>query len=171
VNGADATPELSVATVIVARLLLNCPLAPDIGAANVTFIPCKGWPPASFTVTAKALAKAVFSAADCGVDPGYAVTLAGAPTACVTVSCCPRTVMWAVRDDVVALAVNEKFTTSFPIVPIVSQGWSLDALRGVPEGSTGSSESVPAAPGSAMLAGPTKPRVSFRTAPPTESPI
>jgi hypothetical protein len=57
VNGADATPELSVTTTIVTVLLLNNPLAPAAGAVKVTNTPCKGLLPASLTVTAKALAK------------------------------------------------------------------------------------------------------------------
>src|SRR5207245_5849093 len=59
VNGVDATPDASVATVIVAVLLLNTPEAPAPGAVNVTFTPETGLLPASFTVTASAFAKAV----------------------------------------------------------------------------------------------------------------
>jgi hypothetical protein len=73
VNGAEATPEALVATVIVAVLLLNTPDAPDPGAVNVTFTPGTGLLPASFTVTANALAKAVLVVADCGVVPAFAV--------------------------------------------------------------------------------------------------
>ena len=54
VNGADATPNAFVATVIVVVLLLNTPDAPDPGATNVTFTPETGLLPASFTVTASA---------------------------------------------------------------------------------------------------------------------
>jgi len=80
VNDADATPDALVATVMVAVLLLNIPDAPDPGAVNVTFTPGTGLLPASFTVTASALAKAVLTVADCGVVPAFAVIVEGAPT-------------------------------------------------------------------------------------------
>ena len=73
VNGAAAMPEPLVATVIVAVLFPNTPDAPLPGAVNVTFTPDNGLLPASFTVTAKAFAKAVLIAALCGVVPGLAV--------------------------------------------------------------------------------------------------
>ena len=79
VNGADATPDAFVATTIVAVLLLNTPDAPDPGAVNVTFTPETGLLPASFTVTASALAKAVLTFADCGVVPAFAVIVDGLP--------------------------------------------------------------------------------------------
>src|SRR5450432_1633643 len=78
---------------------------------------------------------------------------------CVTAICWPRTVIFATR-DVVALAVNEKLMTPLAMVPMGSQLWSLvgakTPVRGVVEGSTGSSESDPAEAGSVKLAGPTK---------------
>ena len=73
VNGADAIPEALVATVIVAVELLNMPLAPEPGAVKVTFTPDTGLLPASFTVTARAVAKAVLIVALCGVVPALAV--------------------------------------------------------------------------------------------------
>src|SRR5437899_12757993 len=79
VNGADATPDAFVATTIVPVLLLNTPEAPDPGAVNVTFTPETGLLPASFTVTASALAKAVLTFADCGVVPAFAVIVDGLP--------------------------------------------------------------------------------------------
>src|SRR2546429_181900 len=84
VNGADATPNAFVATVIVAVLLLNTPDAPDPGAVNVTFTPEPGLLPASFTVTASAFAKAVLIVADCGVVPAFAVIVVAAPTVFVS---------------------------------------------------------------------------------------
>src|SRR6266850_1920430 len=78
VNGADATPNPFVATVIVAVLLLKTPDAPDPGAVNVTFTPETGLLPASFTVTASAFAKAVLIVALCGV-PAVGVIVAGGP--------------------------------------------------------------------------------------------
>jgi hypothetical protein len=95
------------------------------------------------------------------VDAGLRLEMAGAEdNACVTVICSPRTAMCAVREEVDVFAVNEKLTTPFVMVPIVSQLWSLEGantpVRDAVEGSTGSSESVPAEEGSVKLAGPTK---------------
>jgi len=98
VNGADATPEAFVATMMVAVLLLNLPEAPDPGAVNVTFTPETGLLPASFTVTARGLANAVLMAADCGVVPAFAVIDAGAP----------------------AVLVKEKFTVARPVAAAVT---------------------------------------------------
>ena len=98
VRGAEATPEAFVATVIVAVLLLNLPEAPEPGAVNVTFTPEMGLPPASFTVTARALAKAVLTAADCGVVPAFAVIDEAAP----------------------AVLVREKFTVVSPVAAAVT---------------------------------------------------
>ena len=57
----------------------NAADAPDPGALNVTVTPDKGLLPASFTVTARAVAKAVLIIAVCGVVPGLAVIVDGAP--------------------------------------------------------------------------------------------
>jgi hypothetical protein len=80
VNGAEATPDAFVATVIVAVLLPKTPDAPDPGAVNVTFTPETGLLLASFTVTARAFANAVLTVADCGVVPAFAVMDVGLPT-------------------------------------------------------------------------------------------
>src|SRR4029077_3670755 len=85
VNGADATPDAFVATVIVAVLLLNTPDAPAPGAINVTFTPETGLLPASFTVTASVFANAVLIVADCGVVPAFAVIVVGVPAVFVSV--------------------------------------------------------------------------------------
>jgi hypothetical protein len=98
VNAAEATPEAFVATTIVAVLLLNLPEAPDPGAVNVTFTPETGLLPASFTVTARAFAKAVLMVADCGVVPAFAVMEAAAP----------------------AVFVSEKFTVVRPVAAAVT---------------------------------------------------
>ena len=98
VNGADATPDAFVATVIVAVLLPNTPDAPLPGAVNVTFTPATGLFPASRTVTASALAKAVLTTADCGVVPAFAVI--------------------DVADPVVF--VSEKFTVVSPVAAAVT---------------------------------------------------
>jgi hypothetical protein len=98
VNGADATPDAFVATVIVAVLLLNTPEAPDPGAVNVTFTPETGLLPASFTVTASAFANAVLIVADCGVVPAFAVIVAAVP----------------------AVFVSEKFTVVNPVAAAVT---------------------------------------------------
>lgn len=83
----------------------------------------------------------------------------GADPPCVTVICWPRTVMCATR-EVDAFAEKEKLTTPPAMVPMVSQFWSLvgakTPTRDAVEGSSGSSESVPADAGSVKLAGPTK---------------
>src|SRR5260370_31366927 len=84
VNGADATPEAFVATVMVVELLLKRPLAPDAGAVNVTLNPATGLLPASFTVTASAFANAVLICADCGVVPAFAVIVEAAPVVLVS---------------------------------------------------------------------------------------
>jgi hypothetical protein len=78
---------------MVAALLLNKPDAPVPGAVNVTFTPETGLLPASFTVTASALAKAVLIAADCGVVPAFAVIDEADP----------------------AVLLNEKFTVVRPV--------------------------------------------------------
>jgi hypothetical protein len=98
VNGADATPEAFVATVMVAVLLLNLPEAPDPGAVNVTFTPETGLLLASFTVTARGLAKALLTVADCGVVPAFAVIDEAAP----------------------AVLVREKFTVARPAAVAVT---------------------------------------------------
>ena len=69
-----------VGTVIVVALLLNMPDAPLAGAVNVTFTPGTALLPASLIVTASALAKAVLSAALCGVAPALGVIAAAGPT-------------------------------------------------------------------------------------------
>jgi hypothetical protein len=84
VNGAEATPDEFVATVIVAVLLPKTPDAPDPGAVNVTFTPETGLLPASFTVTAKAFGKAVLIFVVWGVVPVFAVIEPGAPTMLVS---------------------------------------------------------------------------------------
>ena len=75
VNGAAATPDAFVVTVIVFVLLLKVPDAPVEGAVKVTLTPDTGLLPASFTVTASALAKAVLMVADCGVVPALVAML------------------------------------------------------------------------------------------------
>ena len=84
VNGADATPDAFVATVIVVVLLLKMPDAAEPGDVNVTFTPDTGLLPASLMVTASAFAKAVLIVADCGVVPAFAVMLAAAPVVLVS---------------------------------------------------------------------------------------
>ena len=73
--GAVATPLLLVTAVAVAEPL-NEALAPLAGAVKVTVTPFIGLLPASVTVACKAVAKAVFTAALCGV-PAVAVMPAG----------------------------------------------------------------------------------------------
>src|SRR5947208_3613431 len=79
VNGADATPEALVATVIVFVALLNVPDAPEAGAVKVTFAPSTGLLLASRTVTESGLANAVLMLALCGVVPALTAIVAGGP--------------------------------------------------------------------------------------------
>ena len=97
-NGADATPDPFVITVIVAVELLNVPDAPADGAVNVTLTPDTGLFDASLTVTAKALVNAVPTVADCGVVPAFAVIVEAVPVA----------------------FVNEKFTVVSPVAAAVT---------------------------------------------------
>jgi hypothetical protein len=96
VNGAAATPDAFVATVIVAVLLLNTPEAPEPGAVNVTFTPLTGLLRESLTVACSWAANAVPTVALCGV-PAVAAMLAAVPapplpaarkaTICITHGC------------------------------------------------------------------------------------
>src|SRR2546430_2760943 len=84
VNGVEATPDASVATVIVAALLLNTPDAPSPGA----FFLMLPRPPRStlfpYTTLSRSFAKAVLIVADCGVVPAFAVIVVAAPTVFVS---------------------------------------------------------------------------------------
>ena len=84
VNGALATPEALVATVMVAVALLKTPDAPEAGAVKMTLTPDTGLLPASFTVTASGLANAVLIVALCGVVPALAVIDAAPPAVLVS---------------------------------------------------------------------------------------
>ena len=77
-------PEALVATVIEAVLLPKMPDAPLPGAVNVTITPDTGLLPESLTVTARAFVNAVLTAALCGVVPGTAVIVEGAPAVFVS---------------------------------------------------------------------------------------
>jgi hypothetical protein len=79
--GAVAIPLEFVIAVAVAEPL-KVPLAPLPGAVNVTVTPLTAFPPESFTVACRAVAKAVPSVAFCGV-PALAVMLAAAPVVLV----------------------------------------------------------------------------------------
>ena len=85
VNVGAATPLASVATAAVFSppFPLNVPLAPLVGAVNVTVTPGTGFPPLSFTVACNGEAKAVVMVAFWGVPP-VAVIVAGAPTVFVS---------------------------------------------------------------------------------------
>ncbi len=81
VNTVDvATPLPFVTAVFVVAKL---PLAPLLGAVNVTVIPLSRSPPVSLTVTTSGDAKAVLTAALCP-EPLVTVTEAGAPTVLVS---------------------------------------------------------------------------------------
>ena len=79
-NGAEATPEAFVVTVIVFVLLLNVPDAPDPGAVNVTLVLLTGFLAASVSVTESDVANAVLMAVDCGDVPEPAVMVVGTCT-------------------------------------------------------------------------------------------
>jgi hypothetical protein len=79
---AVATPVAIVAAVVVTVLLANRPLAPVDGAVNVTVAPWMATPPASFTVAARAVPKAVLMVADC---PDVLATTVMLAATCTTV--------------------------------------------------------------------------------------
>jgi hypothetical protein len=122
VNGAEATPNTLVATVIVAVLLLNTPEAPEVGAVNVTFTPETGLLPASRTVTARALANAVLIVADCGVVPGFALIDVAAPAVFVRlkpVESAPVAAVTVYGPPAVPFAVNGTEATPQALVAAV----------------------------------------------------
>jgi len=125
VNGADATPDALVATVMVAVLLLKVPDAPAPGAVNVTFTPDTGLFPASFTVTASAFAKTVLIATLCGVVPAFAVIADGAPTVFVNEKLTERAPATAVTEygpPAALFAVNGAAATPDALVATVIVG-------------------------------------------------
>jgi hypothetical protein len=73
--GAVATPLEFVDAAAVAEPL-KLALAPELGAVNVTVTPLTGLPLAFVTVAWRAVAKAMFTVALCGV-PAVAVMFAG----------------------------------------------------------------------------------------------
>jgi hypothetical protein len=81
-NAADvARPDAFVVAVFAPPAKL--PLAPLLGAVNVTTTPLTGFPPASATVTTRGARNAVLSFWLCGV-PLVAVMLAGGPSVFVS---------------------------------------------------------------------------------------
>jgi hypothetical protein len=84
VNAAAATPPLVVVTVIVAVPLENVPLAPLLGARNVTCTPVNWLPPESVTVTCNAAPNAVPIKVLCGVVPAVAAMFAAGPALLVS---------------------------------------------------------------------------------------
>jgi hypothetical protein len=97
-TGAVAIPLLFVAALAVADPL-KLPLAPLPGAVNVTIAPLTALPPASLTVACRAVAKAVPSAALCGV-PALAVMLAAAPAVLVRLKLAGVAIPAALADTV-----------------------------------------------------------------------
>jgi hypothetical protein len=77
VKGAEATPVLAVAIVIVAVPFENVPLAPVLGAVNVTCMPLSGLLLASVTLACNAVAKAVLIVALCEAPAVAAMFIAG----------------------------------------------------------------------------------------------
>jgi len=79
VNTDDvALPEELVVAVVVVDPFANVPLAPLVGAVNITFTLLSRLPAKSFTVACSVDPNAVLIAAVCGVPP-VAVTVCGGP--------------------------------------------------------------------------------------------
>src|SRR6185437_10468853 len=79
-TGAVATPsgpDTELAVPPLAAKLPPAPPAPPVETVKVTVVPLTGWPPASVTFAARFTAKAVLTAALCGVEPLSAATAAG----------------------------------------------------------------------------------------------
>src|SRR5215831_19877269 len=87
VKGDDvACPLASVVSISVVVWFEKVPLAPELGAANVTGIPLIGLPRLSTTVATSGEPKALLTVARCGVPP-VANTPAGARFIKVKASC------------------------------------------------------------------------------------
>src|SRR5260370_28598822 len=84
VNGSDATRRRHTIFKCDGVPDVSSPDLPEPGAVNVTFTPLTGLFPASFTVTASALANAVLIVADCGVVPAFAAIVVAAPAVFVS---------------------------------------------------------------------------------------
>jgi hypothetical protein len=82
-TGEVATPAAFVLAEAVFEPPANVPLAPLVGALNVTVVPATGLPKESATVACNGLGKAVFTVVVCGVPP-VAVIEAGAPARLVS---------------------------------------------------------------------------------------
>ena len=76
---AVATPLAPVVACVVFVVLANFPLAPVVGAVNVTTTPGTGLLLPSSTVTASTFPNAVPTVADCGVVPALVVIDDAAP--------------------------------------------------------------------------------------------
>ena len=77
--GAVATPFAVVLMLTVAPPPAKVPLGPEPGAVKVTVAPGTAFPPASFTMACRFVAKVVLIVVLCGV-PAVAVMVAGGPT-------------------------------------------------------------------------------------------
>ena len=89
---------------------MNVPLAPVVGAVNVTVAPLIRFPPLSFTVACKAVGNAVLIATFCGV-PAVVMMVAAGPVSVGEAEVCWRSVALPsrhlrCRDPTIALAVN-----------------------------------------------------------------
>jgi hypothetical protein len=99
-DGAIATPLELVIAVAVAPVL-NTPLAPLAGAANVTVAPMTGFPPL-VTVTCSAVVNAVFTVVLCGV-PAVVLTVPLPPPPC---NAAPFNVTFPLPEVIVQVTVN-----------------------------------------------------------------
>jgi hypothetical protein len=89
VNAAEVAMPLALVVAVFA-LPANVPLAPELGAANVTTTPLTGTP-AAVTVATSEAANAVLTAALCGV-PLVVATVAAAGVVLVVVEFAPQAV-------------------------------------------------------------------------------
>ena len=140
-NGAEATPDTFVATVIVAVLLLNLPDAPEPGAVKVTFAPLTGVLEESRTVATSGAAKAVLIVALCGV-PLVAAMVAGTPATPA------EKVRWKL---VVPPSPRKEETMKKYVVPLVAAKDTCDCA--IPEAASllhATSAKVPGAPVTAV---------------------
>jgi hypothetical protein len=109
VKAAVATPLALVDTCSVVTPPVNVPLAPVVGAVNVTGTPLNKFPPLSFTVACRLIVKGVLMAMLCGV-PAVGVIEAGAPVRFVrtklTAESVPATAVTLYGPPAVPLAVK-----------------------------------------------------------------
>src|SRR5882724_536602 len=118
------------ATVVTTGEPANAPLAPLPGAANVTLTPERVFPPASFTVACRAVAKAALTCALWGV-PAVAVMVAGGPGLFVKLKLAGDATPSAIAVTVYAPAVEFAVNAGATAMPVASVG-TVDDPANVP---------------------------------------